>query len=343
MDGKFLTGGARVILVGDIGGTKTRVAAIARDLARDSMVVETYRSAEHAGFLEILQLFMERHRPEVEACCVGVAGPVQDNRCSATNLPWVVDGRDLARHLGIASASLLNDLEAVAYGIEVLQPDEIAELQAGEPGVQGNRAVIAAGTGLGEAGLFWDGAAHRPFGSEGGHADFAPGDELEIDLLRALLLEYERVSWERLVSGPGLENILRFLRSSERFDRVAESPAVLTELDKAGEGGQAALVSKYAASGESPLCALALDRFVKLYGAEAGNLALKMKATGGLYVGGGIAPKNLAKMQDGTFLAAFLAKGRMRPLLEKMPVRILLNDQTALLGTANCALRSAGS
>ena len=332
-----------MILAGDIGGTKTTLAVFAAGgdapgFDRDSAIVETYDSRAFPHFSIILRDFFDRHRPQLRAACIGVAGPVRKNRCQATNLPWTVDGAELAPVAGLGRLHLLNDLEAIGFGIDVLRADELAELQAGAPDAAGNRAVIAAGTGLGEAGLFWDGAAHRPFATEGGHADFAPQDELELGLLRFLQAEHGRVSWERVVSGPGLVNLVRFLRDSqpagapagEALGRDGMAEAMAAE-------DPAAWISTRARSGESPLCARALDLFVRLYGAEAGNLALKTMATGGLYIGGGIAVKNLDWMRRGSFVEAFCAKGRMRPLLEAMPVRVVLNQQAALLGAARHA------
>lgn len=339
-----------MILAGDIGGTKTTLALfpLRRDFpgfVRDAEVVATYDSRAYARFEEILRDFGESHRPKLSAACIGIAGPVRDNRCQATNLPWAVDGAGLARAAGLGDLTLINDLEAVGYGIDVLRADEVAELQAGgigasgPSGATGNRAVIAAGTGLGEAGLFWDGAVHRPFATEGGHADFAPRDELEIALLRYLQQEHGHASWERVVSGPGLFDLYRFLRQSGEVPMNGEPPELAAEMENGDPG---AVISKYAASGTSRLCAQALDRFVGCYGAEAGNLALKTMATGGLYIGGGIAPKNLERMASDTFIESFRAKGRMRSLLEAMPVRVLLNPQTALLGAARRAARDLG-
>ena len=330
-----------MILAGDIGGTQTTLAIFAaradtQGFDRDSPIVERFESRAYVHFSEILRAFCDRHQPKLRAGCIGVAGPVRANRCTATNLPWKLDGTELARLVGLEDLALVNDLEAVGYGIDVLGADEIAELQVGAPGAAGNRAVIAAGTGLGEAGLYWDGSAHRPFATEGGHADFAPRSELEVELLRFLLRQHERVSWERVLSGPGLENIYRFfLASAAGPGGAAPEPEALAAELRSGDA--AAAISKYAASGESARCAQALELLVKLYGAEAGNLALKTMATGGLYIGGGIAPKNLDRMRSGPFIEAFRNKGRMRPLLESMPVHILLNDQTALLGAARCA------
>ena len=318
-----------MILAGDIGGTKTILALFETEPGRGPSVLETYRSREHPSFLEVVSAFVARHHPRIDLACVGAAGPIKKNRCEATNLPWVVDGAEIAAQLSLAQVVLLNDLEAFAHGVAVLGADDVLELNAGAPGAAGNRAVIAAGTGLGEAGLFWDGAAYRPFASEGGHADFAPHDELEMDLLRFLLKEHGRISWERLVSGMGLVNIYRFLRDTGRESEPAWLAVALAQ----GDPGQ--VISESA--GRSTLCARTLELFVKLYGAEAGDLALKVMATGGVYVGGGIAPKNVEWMQGGAFLRAFTAKGRMRPLMEAMPVRLILNDQTGLLGAAHCA------
>ena len=260
---------------------------------------------------------------------------MKDGRCEATNLPWVVDSRELAQDLGIARAFLLNDLEAYAHGISVLGPGDVFELNAGAPGATGNRAVIAAGTGLGEAGLFWDGAAWRPFGTEGGHTDFAPRDELEIDLLRFLLREHERVSWERLVSGLGIVNVYRFFKETGR----EEEPAWLAEAMRTGDPG--AVISAHARDGRSRLCARTLELFMSLYGAEAGDLGLKLMARGGVYVGGGMAAKNLEAIRAGGFMARFTSKGRMTPIVQAMPVRVILNQRTGLLGAAHGAVLSA--
>jgi glucokinase len=325
-----------MILAGDVGGTKTILAAFEPD-RRDPVILETYPSRDHASLGAILDAFLGRHKPRVERACLGIAGPVRDGRTQATNLPWVVDAAALARQLGIRDAYLINDLEANAWGIPALGPEDLVTLNPGAPEASGNAAVIAAGTGCGEAGMYWDGSRHRPFATEGGHTDFAPRDELEMDLLRHLRGQYERVSIERLVSGPGLVNIYRFLRDTGR----AEEAPWLAEALAGGDFGS--VISTAAREGTSPLCAQAVDLFASLYGAEAGNLALKIMSTGGVYVGGGIAPKNLWKMQDGTFLEAFLAKGRMRPILEAMPVRVILNQRTALLGAARCAALQAGA
>ncbi len=328
-----------MILAGDIGGTKTTLALFAQrrefpGFARPAVSLATYDSRAFPRFEEILRDFSERQRPSLAAASIGIAGPVRGNRCQTTNLPWMVDGAELAHSLGLRELSLINDLEAVGYGIDVLRPDELAELQPGAADATGNRAVIAAGTGLGEAGLYWDGTAHHPFATEGGHADFAPTDELELGLLQFLQRQHGHVSWERVVSGPGLVEIYRYLQQGGEVHLDGEPPELAAEM---ASGDPGAVISRHAASGTSRLCRRALDLFVKLYAAEAGNLALKTMATGGVYIGGGIAPKNLERMTSGTFIESFRSKGRMRPLLEAMPVRMLLNADTALLGAAHHA------
>ncbi len=318
-----------MILAGDVGGTTTRLVFFRADLT--PILTHSFRSLEHAGLSEIVRQFVSEARLPVERASFGVAGPVRDGRSKITNLPWVVDARDLARQLGLESVGLINDLEANAYGIAVLRPEDLLLLSPGSPDSTGNAALIAAGTGLGEAGLYWDGKEHRPFACEGGHATFAPRSELEIDLLRHLMGRIEHVSWESILSGRGLQRVYEFLRDSGR----GKEPRWLAE--KMRHEDPAAAISQAGLQGECDLCAQALDLFVSLYGSEAGNLALKVMATGGLYVGGGIAPKILQKMRDASFLEAFRAKGPMRPLLEAMPVRVILNEATALIGAARHA------
>lgn len=325
-----------MILAGDIGGTKTRLALFTAVGERlESLVEETFPSREHGGLDEIVRTFVSTQQVSVAHAGFGVAGPVKHGRCETTNLPWVVDARQLAGQLGIASVVLINDLEANAYGVAALEAKDFVILSQGAPDAEGNAAIIAAGTGLGEAGFYWDGAQHHPFACEGGHADFAPRNELETEMLRYLLTRFTRVSYERVLSGPGLYNIYQFLRDTGR----GEEPVWLT--DELRQQDPAATVSQAALAGRSALCVQALDLFAAIYGAEAGNLALKVMATGGLYVGGGIAPKIMQKLRDSTFMQAFTAKGRMQPLLEAMPVRVILNDKTALLGAARCALLHA--
>ncbi|MBV8052129.1 MAG: glucokinase, partial [Acidobacteriaceae bacterium] len=247
------------------------------------------------------------------------------------NLPWIIESKHLADKLGLAGVSLINDLEANAWGISTLQAKDLISLNTIKSSPIGNQAVISAGTGLGEAGLYWDGTRYHIFASEGGHADFAPRDELQMELLRYLIAHFGHVSYERVVSGPGLVNIFYFLRDTKR----GTEPTWLTE--EMAQGDPAAAISRAASEGQCPLCEQALDLFVSIYGAEAGNLALKVKATGGVYLGGGIAPKILTKLAGPLFMQSFLAKGRMQALLETIPVRVINNDSTALMGAARCA------
>lgn len=323
-----------MILGADIGGTKTNLALFqpARGKLR-VVAVETYPSREHATLEEILSSFASSRRERILRACFGVAGPVKNGRVETTNLAWVVDAAALARRLRLRSVGLINDLEATACGIAALQPRDFAVINAGVPAPDGNAAVIAAGTGLGEAGLQWNGTERWPFASEGGHADFAPRNEMEIELLQYLTAEFGRVSYERVLSGPGLHNVYRFLRDTGR----GKEPTWLKE--ELSEGDPSAVISRRAMEGKSALCEQAMDLFVDIYGAEAGNVALKMMATGGLYVGGGIAPKILEKLKGKRFLEAFVSKGRLRPLLEGIPVRVILNDRAALFGAARWAVR----
>jgi glucokinase len=328
-----------MILAGDVGGTKTRlgffdVEGRGRSLGVKLVVAEKFGSREHASLDELAVAFITKHSLRPAIACFGVAGPVQHGKSHATNLPWTVDGDQLAAELKIETAIIINDLEANAYGIAELDVSDFAVLQAGRPDAEGNAAVIAAGTGLGEAGMFWDGERHRPFACEGGHADFAPRNALESDLLVFLLAEYGHASWERVLSGPGLHNIYRFLVQKSPGRESAEVARQISVTDPA------AVISRAAHDASCPTCVAAMELFASLYGAEAGNLALKLMATGGVYLGGGIAPKNLTALKQGDFLRSFSAKGRMQSLLEEAPVRIILSDKTALVGAARCAALS---
>ena len=321
-----------MILAGDIGGTNTRLAVIEATNGRMRIRFEkTFPSREKTSLEAVLAEFLALHRCDLTSASFGIAGPVRSGRCEATNLPWVVDSRTVAKQLNLERVGLMNDLVANAYGIAVLQSKDFAILNRGVRNATGNRAIISAGTGLGEAGMYWDGEAHRPFASEGGHADFAPRNHLEMELLDYSISRYGRVSYERLVSGPGLGHIYLCLRDRGK----GEEPPWLAE--QLRHGDPAPLISQLALEGKSPLCLQALELFVSLYGAEAGNLALKLMATGGVYLGGGIAPKIISKLREPGFMNAFTAKGRMRPLLHDIPVRVILNPKTALLGAAKYA------
>ena len=279
------------ILAGDIGGTKTWLALFQVDGShREILEIDKYVSQAYGSLDEIVRQFVETRGITCPYACFGIAGPVSNGKSKATNLPWLVDARRLGAKIGIDKVWLINDLEANAWGIGALEPEDFCILNPGSPSASGNVSVISAGTGLGEAGMFWDGKIYRPFASEGGHTDFAPNSELEIGLLRHLKRRYDHVSWERVVSGQGLVNIYGFLRDHRRLD----PPEWLDEEMRKGDG--AAVIANAAPSGDCPVCDEALELFVHLYGVEAGNHALKIMATGGVYIGGGIAPKILDKL-----------------------------------------------
>jgi glucokinase len=316
------------ILAGDIGGTKTRLALFkVENGSPQTLAQHSYVSADYPSLDVLVHHFQSQLRQPPERACFGLAGPVINQSCSTTNLPWQIEARELERILDVP-VWLINDLEATAWGIPCLEQEEVLTLQHGNPDPQANACIIAAGTGLGEAGLYWDGTRLQPFATEGGHTDFAPGNALEFALFEHLSKGLDHVSWERIISGPGLVNIYRFLLAYRQLDEPAWLEAA------GGEGGAAAMVSAAALEGRCPQCSEALDLFVSLYGREAGNLALKQMASGGVYIGGGIAPKILPRLEKGGFLEAFNAKGRMAPLMQSMPVKVLLNDRTALFGPA---------
>ncbi|MGA8752414.1 glucokinase [Candidatus Deferrimicrobium sp.] len=320
-----------MILAGDVGGTKTSLALYrreARGLLRDR--VATYRSREHAGLDPILRDFLSGVG-SVERACIGVAGPVVDGRCLLTNLDWEVDEASLRRTLGVREAYLLNDLQATASSLPFLQESDRATIQEGEADPCGNMAVVAAGTGLGEGFLVGSGAGYIPLASEGGHVDFAPRDDREMRLHAFLREKHGRVSVERVLSGPGLHDIYRFLREGEG---VAEEPGIAAEV--AGREPQRAIVRRGLAGGPGA-CAETVRIFCSLYGAEAGNLTLQYLATGGVYLGGGIAPALLPALRRGEFVSAFLDKGRMRDLLSRVPVTVILDPAAPLLGAASFA------
>jgi glucokinase len=322
-----------MILAGDIGGTNTRLAFIeARSDEMHILFEKTFPSREKTSLEAALAEFLSLYDCNLASASFGIAGPVRNGRCEATNLPWVVDSKTVAKLLRLKHIGLMNDLVANAYGISLLESKDFVILNKGARNANGNRAIISAGTGLGEAGMFWDGKLHRPFASEGGHSDFAPRNHLEMELLDYSMRRYRRVSYERLVSGPGLPHVYAFLRDTGK----GEEPPWLAEQMRKGDH-PAQMISQMALEGKSPLCIQALDLFVSLYGAEAGNLALKIMATGGVYLGGGIAPKIIAKLREPGFMNAFTDKGRMRPLLQDIPVRVILNPKTALLGAARHA------
>jgi glucokinase len=321
-----------MILAGDVGGTKTNLALF--EIKNDTLLVVAearYVSHDFPSLDELAMHFLNDQQLHPDYACFGVAGPCHDGRCEAMNLPWTVEAESLHAELKVDSVLLINDLEATAYGIAVLSQKDFAVLQEGSTGATGNAAVIAAGTGLGEAGLYWDGQRHRPFACEGGDCDFAPRNVLETGLFKFLHDEFQHVSWERVLSGPGLHHIYRYLRT---LNFAEASKSVGGDLQG---NDPAAVISLAALEKRCPICVAALELFVSLYGAEAGNLALKTMATDGVYVGGGIAPRIIPAMTGAGFTEAFASKGRLRATLEEVPVRVILTNKAALLGAAQCA------
>jgi len=319
-----------MILAGDIGGTNARLALF--DVQNGEFKLSKlsiFPSRHYSGLDQIVTEFVNTVGLHPAQACFGIAGPIVEGRVKTTNLPWIVDSNELRRLLKVDSVNLLNDLEAAAHGILTLEEEEFFTLNEGELRDAGNKALIAAGTGLGQAILYNDGRYFRPLATEAGHADFAPRNDLEIALLRHLIGRFGHVSYERVLSGPGLGNIYRFLKEAQG---LAEPPALSERLSTAADAS--AVISKAALAGEFEICVKALDLFVSLYGAEAGNLALRAKSLRGLYIGGGIAPKILAALKDGRFMRAFADKGRYAGLLAAIPVQVVLNEQAALRGAA---------
>jgi glucokinase len=318
-----------MILAGDVGGTKVHLALYGFAEGRlNSKRDKQFPAREYSGLEEIVKEFLGSEK--VTAACFGVPGPVRQGRLRLTNLPWTIDSKELSELLKIEHVFLINDLEANGYGVAELTPEQIYTLSEGDASQIGNRGLIAAGTGLGEGILAWNGRIHLPYPSEGGHTDFGPRNETEIELLRFLQRKYNgRVSYERVVSGMGLTNIYEFLRDSQGM----EEPAWLAE-KIAQVKDPNSVITEMALSAKSEICAKALDMMVSIYGAEAGNLALKVLSVGGMYVGGGIAPRIIEKLKDGTFLKAFQDKGRLSQLLINMPVRVILESSAALMGAA---------
>ena len=323
-----------MILAGEIGPTKTRLAAFESEGNKLQRAVEkNYMSQEHAGLSQIIADFILTEGIPVHSACFGVAGPVRGGRSKISNLPWVIDSNELAKQLKLNCVGLLNDLEAYAYGVDALESKDFVTLSEGTEDAEGNRAVISARTGLGMAGLYWDGYRHHPFACEGGHVDFAPRNQLEIELLDYLLKKFGRVSCERILSGPGIKSIYDFLRDTGK----AEEPDWL-EKQMSETHDAPALISHFAQQNKAPICEQTFSIFVSVYGAETGNCALTFMSTGGIFVGGSIAAKNVAKMKDPIFMQSFLEKGRMQPLLKDMPVKIVLNDDSGLIGAARYTL-----
>jgi len=329
-----------MLLAGDIGGTKTNLAIFSPEMGwRTPLVEQTFPSSQYPSLEAIAQEFLAQQHFSIDQASFGVAGPVVAGRATITNLPWTMDEQELQKALNIPSVRLLNDLDAIAHAVPFQKPDDLHTLNIGQPVPGGAIAVIAPGTGLGEAFLTWDGSQYQAQTSEGGHADFAPTNAPEIELLRYLQQRYKHVSFERVCSGKGLPNIYIYLKESG----YAEEPLWLAE-QLAAASDRAPVIVKAALEKdkETPadLCVATLNTFVSILGAEAGNLALKVLATGGVYIGGGIPPRILPYLDGERFLQAFRNKGRFTDMLTRIPVHVILNPQIALLGAAVAALKS---
>ena len=324
------------LLAGDIGGTHSRLMLASMLDGRLQIEDEKhYASEAFDDFLPLVEKFLQQHGKKTRpaAACFAVAGPVRRQCARITNLPWQLQADELASRLGIPSLMLINDFQAIGYGMAQLQATDFVELQAGRPEEEGRRALIGAGTGLGEALLIWQDDHYVPWPTEGGHVDFAPRDELEMELLRWLRTAHGHVSYEMVLSGPGLVRIYEFLHDSGRFP---DSPAVW-------KGITAASISEQALAGSDELAEAALDCFVRIYGAQAGNFALNCLATGGVYIAGGIAPHILEKLRHDSFIEAFRDKGPLSHLMHDIPVSVILNEKAGLLGAAECAARLSKS
>ncbi len=322
-----------MILAGDVGATKTNLGLFSSDNGRPELIAEkTFRSTQFQGLMPMLDQFVP-DRERISAACFGVAGPIVGGKAEVTNLEWLLNARELASQLHIDHVFLINDLVATAYGLRSLGPEDFALLNRGRGDVTGNAALISAGTGLGECILYWDGQRHVPIPSEAGHTDFTPHDELTLDLARYVRKKYGFASTEHVISGPGLLNIYAFLKET---GLEKESPSIAGRLS---DGDPVAVIAQAAMDGECSLCVRALNVLLESYGAEAGNLALRTLALGGIYVGGGVAVKIRRKMEDGTFMRAFCNKDKLSSVLAEIPVRLILNQKAPLLGAAHYGLR----
>jgi glucokinase len=320
-----------MLLAGDIGGTKSRLAIFTEgEGIRAPRKEDVLDSGRFSGIDALIREFLKRSGLSVDRVCLAVAGPVIDGRAAVTNLPWIADAEAIRRTFGFRSVRLLNDVAATARAVPLLEPMELHTLNPGDPAAGGDIAVIAPGTGLGEAFLTWDGVRYREHASEGGHADFAPGNPLEMDLLRGLWKGADHVSYETVCSGPGIGRLYRFLRERAA---VKEPPWLAERLAEAAD--PAPVIVEAALTEKDDLCIRTVQLFVSILGAEAGNLALKTLAAGGVYLGGGIAPRIIPFIEEGSFLEAFRRKGRMADLLFRMPVHVIIEPRAALIGAAD--------
>ena len=324
-----------MLLIGDIGGTKTELAVISREVGLRAPVLEArFASADYASLETMIETFLAQTTFPIEWACFAVAGPVVSGRAEITNLPWIIDEAQIAARFNLHGVRLLNDLEAMAYAVPLLGPDDLLTLSPGEPVAHGAIAVVAPGTGLGEAFLTWDGESYRAYASEGGHSDFASVNPLQDGLLAFLRQRFGRVSYERVCSGIGIPNLYDYLRAIGHADEPAELTAQI-----AAASDRTPLIFRAALDPTQPsaLCVAVIDLFVAILGAEAGNMALKVMATGGVYIGGGIPPRIIPQIQRG-LLTTMRDKGRFADLVATMPVHLITNARSPLLGAASVGL-----
>ncbi len=321
-----------MLLAGDLGGTKTILALFPTDGdARNPALRTRYASKDFPSLARMLDAFLAEHDVPIEAASFAVAGPVVAGKADVTNLSWMISEDGLRARLGDIPVRLINDLQATAYAIPALTPNDLYSLHPGEAEPQGALAVIAPGTGLGEAYLVWDGDQYRAYASEGGHADFAPRNELEMALLRYLLRRMDHVSYERVCSGMGIPNLYAYLKDS---GYAPEPPWLARQLQHADDPTPVIMTAALQVDPPCALCSATLDLFVSILGAEAGNLALKVLSTGGVYLAGGIPPRMLEALRHGQFMQSFIRKGRFADRLVRMPVNVVINANTALIGAA---------
>ncbi len=320
-----------MILAGDVGGTKVRVALFKEKKGITCIDEEKFASSKFPTLSALLKTFLSHEsRKNISAACFGIAGPIRNGVCKATNLPWEISAKVLEKDLNIPKVDLINDLEANAWGLRCLSSQEFATINVGQV-IEGNQALISPGTGLGEAGIYWDGRTHHPFSSEGGHCDFSPVTEEQIDLLHYLRQQFRHVSFERLLSGPGLHSLYRFLIDTKREKEESSIASLMRQ------NAPQHVITEKGISGECQACVRACRLFASVLGSEAGNLALKVLAMGGIFIGGGIVPHILPFLKEDQFMKAFADKGRLSAILSKIPVKVVLNEKTALLGAAQFA------
>lgn len=327
--GREVLGNNKVcVLAGDVGGTKANLAIF--EATADQITLRktsTYHSGQYDSVIKIIQqFFQENPGYKPDRISLGVAGPVFEGHAEITNLPWVIDKKEIAAATNIQQISLINDLEATAYGLAGMTEKDFFVLHPGEPGIRGNMAVLAPGTGLGEAGLFWDGKVHHPFATEGGHSDFSCRNEEDMELHNFLLQKYKVVSWESVIAGPAIHDIYNFLC------QVKKRPVSVSVTDAFKQDDPSAVISEAAVAGTDPVCVEAMRLFVLYLARESGNLILKMKATGGLFLAGGIPPKIVPLLKQPDFYNNLLDCDRMQDLVKKVPVKLLLNDKAPMIG-----------